>query len=35
MLNWTAACRQVAIDPKTARQHEPELRAYWDDPTYR
>jgi hypothetical protein len=34
MLTWTAACRQIAIDPKTARHHEPELRAHWDDPTY-
>lgn len=34
LASWTAACRQVGIDPKTARKHDPELRAHWDDPAY-
>ena len=34
LLSWTAACRQAAIDPKTVRQHDPQLRAHWDDPNY-
>jgi hypothetical protein len=34
LLSWTAACRQAAIDPKTVRQHDPQLRAHWDDPSY-
>jgi hypothetical protein len=34
-LSWTAACRKVGIDPKTVRQHDPALRAHWDDPSYR
>lgn len=34
LASWTAACRQVGIDPKTARKHDPELRANWDDPAY-
>jgi hypothetical protein len=34
-ISWTAACRQIGIDPKTVRQYDPELRAHWDDPAYR
>ncbi len=31
---FTTACNQAAIDPKTVREHAPELRRRWDDPTY-
>lgn len=33
-ISFTAACQQVPITPKTAKDHALELRQRWDDPSY-